>query len=631
MNRSLAAAFSPAGDEGARGEEAVRRALAGEGEPEIVARGPLTLGSTGGAVARVGGVHCVLAGSVAEIHALTLDAGAAAEAGPEHILAAAYGRWGDGLLARLRGRFALALWDIHALRGLIAVDQLGAGSLFSGQQGGTLFVASEIGQLLRMLARTPEPDRGSVARWISGRGLEPSRTLYEGVRRLAGGHAIVIDREGWSQRRYWTPVYHPPLRLDAAASADEVRAAVLAAVAERVAPGRTGVLLSGGLDSASVAAASRAILGRQGQLRAYSLLFPRHPAMDEGPLIAALTAELGLAGKRALVYGGSMLAGGLEYLRAWGVPSVSPNLAVQLPLLRAAADDGISVLLDGQGGDELFGSEPFLLADYVRRGRLGAAASRAREIAAGSWSSPRRAAALVREYALKGALPPVAHRLARRVRGDDHYAPTWLSPLGARLAGRDDEWDWKRLPGPRWWAHLADQLTTARERMEAHDYLRRKLALAGVGGGHPFLDDLGLVELVLRLPPEHAFDARFDRPLLRAAVDGLVPDVVRLRAEKSFFNALFVETLAGVDRAAVEALLGSRESELGAYVRPAVVREQLLDARAEQRGGAWAWTLWRLAGAECWLRSLADPGFAERAPAEWNLAAPKYAVAGRER
>jgi asparagine synthetase B (glutamine-hydrolysing) len=191
-----------------------------------------------------------------------------------------------------------------------------------------------------------------------------------------------------------------------------------------------------------------------------------------------------------------------------------------------------------------------------------------------------------------------------------------------------DPWAWKRLPGPRWWAERAEALTVGRLQMGAHDFLRHKNALAGLEGHHPFLDDSDLVELMLRLPPELSFDIRYDRPLLRAAVEKLVPDEIRLRREKSYFNELFLETLGGPDLPALRGLLGDPGAEINAYVHPELVRSLLLDAPAARRGGMWAWAVWRLVTAECWLRHLVDPGLPRRKLERLGLEAPRYAFVG---
>jgi asparagine synthase (glutamine-hydrolysing) len=545
---------------------------------------------------------------------------------PKGVLAAAFGRWEHGALERLQGRFALALWDRERKRGILAVDRLGVRSNFFCEQGGRLVFASELGPLFELLARRPSPDHAAVAHWIASGVLERGQTLYEGVRRLEGGHFLALNRDGWTNRVYWRPRYASPPRVAAPVAAAEVKRAVRRAVASRLEPEGVGVLLSGGIDSASVAALA-AGESATGPIRAYSALFPEHPSVDESALIDTVTDDLGIASVRLLFRGGSMLAPSLEFLRAWEVPSTSPNLHFQRPLIRAAADDGVRTLLDGQGGDELFGCAPYLLADSLRHGQLSASLTLARSLPeAGRCPSGRLLFLLMRDYALKGVVPRSVHRLAPRVRGVERYAPPWLRAESARVhVERSGRWAWKLLTGPRWWRHLAYTLTVERERMGVYDFLRRKCALAGIQGAHPFLDDADLVELVLGLPPEAAFDPELDRPLLREAMAGLVPDQVRLGRDKSYFNELFVDSVE-TDRPALERLLTDRAAEVNAYVHPEVVRETLLNAPPRRRGPVWAWAVWRLATAECWLRFQADPAFPGRALENWGFEEARYAL-----
>jgi len=232
----------------------------------------------------------------------------------------------------------------------------------------------------------------------------------------------------------------------------------------------------------------------------------------------------------------------------------------------------------------------------------------------------------MREYGLKGALPYSMHKVARR-RSADHYSPPWLNDQAAQLLVAGDEtWSWKRGPeGPRWWRHRVDQMTGWLERLGTHDYLRRKSALAGVTGGHPFQDDVDLLEFVLRVPPEHAFDANLTRPLFRESMKGLVPDEIRLRRDKSTFNEFLEASLEQSDRAALERLLEGPDSELRAYVKPDVQRAQLFGP-AETRSPGWAGIVWRFAAAETWLRAQADPGFPQQVLEGRGLAEPKYGI-----
>jgi asparagine synthase (glutamine-hydrolysing) len=462
-----------------------------------------------------------------------------------------------------------------------------------------------------------------VVHWLTNGLLERGQTLYRGVRRLRGGHLVRLDGDGWREATYWTPRYTGIRTLHRSEAASLIGTTLRQAVDTRMPrAARVGVLLSGGLDSPAVAVAARELVsGKEGVLTSYSALFPGHRTVDESALIADVETELALESRRLAVRGGSMLAGGLDYLQAWGLPSASPNLYFQNALLEQASQDGVTCLLDGQGGDELFGCADYLPADLVRRGRLRSAWSlSSRYPGLGESPAPRRVRRLFVEFGLKGSAPHAAHALVRRARRPSHYAPAWLTPQAAALQhANGDPWAWKRSPGPLWWAQLSDRLTVQREQMGAHDFLRHKTGRFELVGAHPLLDDVELIELVLTLPPDLAFDPDLDRPLLRDWTAGRLPDSVRLRPRKTTFNELFVRTLDTTDRATVTRLLTAPDAEIRAYVQPRVVQERLLEAPGEEQGGAWGWALWRLANVECWLRGEGDPDFARRALETWGM------------
>jgi asparagine synthetase B (glutamine-hydrolysing) len=178
-------------------------------------------------------------------------------------------------------------------------------------------------------------------------------------------------------------------------------------------------------------------------------------------------------------------------------------------------------------------------------------------------------------------------------------------PHAARaLAASDDPVAWKLLEGPRWWAHTAYGITQSIEQTGVYEHLRRRAATAGIEARHPLLD-LDLVELGLRIPPRATFDPRWNRPLLRAAMTGLLPDAVRLRPQKAWFESLIVDCLTGPDRAAVTQLLADPRAELRAYADLPALRRTLLDSDRELRESPfrWMWQVWRLATAEIWLRA----------------------------
>jgi asparagine synthase (glutamine-hydrolysing) len=566
---------------------------------------------------------CLLSGHIDNTAMLRAELQAAPGNTVESLLCEAYLRWGLELPSRLRGDFALLIWDRRQECGLIARDQLGVRCLYIHESAGTLSFATEVHELLGVLPSRPPPDRAGVAHWIAASTRPGEGTLYEGVRRLPAGGMLVLERPRAGARarahRYWMPAYEEPLDRGEPDLDVGLREAIGHAVGRRLASsGQTGVLMSGGLDSATVAALAAA--QRPGGVLPCSGVFPDRPAVDESALIGQLRSALGLAGITAQVRAGGLLASALESQRRWQLPLLSWGDFWTLPLLRAAASDGVQVMLGGDGGDELFAVRAYLLADRLLAARPRQALALTRQLPGASQRPSRRELSRVATaLALGGALPYHAHELLRRGL-EGRSLPDWLTRQTARAVRESaDPHAWKRLSGPRWWAHAAHGLAHGVEETGLFELHRHRAALAGLEARHPLLD-LDLVELVLRQPPLSTFDRDRNRPALRAAMAGLLPDTVRLRAHKALFDSLIVDTLSGPDLGAVRRLLCDPRAELGAYVELGAMRRALLErpaagARGPSAGSrvstrerfTWMQHVWRLATAECWLRAQADP------------------------
>ena len=563
--------------------EQLGRALSG---PSVETQGFAAAWTADGAVdsARHGAVTCTVVGASAR----------ASE------LAHAFAEGRLDLRAQAGG-FTVLLWDDEQHRGVVATDRLGLLAPVFRRDGATLVVALEPRDLLPLLPTRPGPDGAALVRWLGSGQIDPDSTLYANIERLPGGHLLELDAGRWVRRFDRAFEYRGTIAGPRAEVEEVLRAAVERAVATSLEPERpTGVLLSGGLDSAVVAAEAAA----HRPLPAFSLVFPQHAEVDESASISEAAAGLGLDPTVLPFPGGPLLPAASDFIVEWELPPASPTLAIQLPLLRRAAAEGVTTLLDGQGGDELFGAPVYLLADRLLQGRLRSAwglAQRLPPIPGASRKTIARRA--LREFGLRGALPHRAHALVRRApRREPDWAPLWLRPEAAAAYRESvDESAWKRADGPRWWAGLLDAVTTHRERAGVHEYLRRRNALAGVEGRHPLLQDADLIDLVLRLPPDLAFDPHYDRPLLRAAMTR-VPETIRRRSQKAYFTPLLLEAVDGHDALSLRGLLTADDAALREYVLPEVLRERLLDAPPVQRGEERAFVLWRLAVAELWLR-----------------------------
>jgi asparagine synthase (glutamine-hydrolysing) len=602
--RWLAGSFDPSG----RADSArLSTALAPHGA-SIIEQGPLRVAFSGSR-ARSSAPLCLLDGHLDNPAAIAESFDGAMPSTSEQVVAIGWRRWGHDLLPRLRGDFALLVWDRERSEGLLARDQLGVRSLYLFELNGALLFANEVRHLLALLPRRPAPDPVGVAHWIAGSGRPGPGTLYAGIRRLEPGGVVRFGPSGIREELYWTPRFQAP--VDAAGSdvSGVVREAIDLAVKRRLSrSGVTGVLMSGGLDSATVAAVASA--HAPDSVAAYCGVFPEHRAVDESELIDQLRGSLRLPGVIAAVRAGGLLGSALESQRAWESPLLSWGDFWALPLLREAASAGVAIMLGGDGGDELFAVRSYLIADELSAGRPREALALLRRLPGAAYGpSPREMGTAVRNLALGGALPYGLHRaLSRPFAGRAH--PGWLrSQTRKDLRASEDPLAWKRLDGPRWWARAAHVVMRGVEELGVFEALRRTAMLAGLEARHP-LFDLDLIELVLRTPPRASFDARLDRPLLRASMDGQLPDVVRLRGPKALFDSLISDSLLGSDRALVEAILASPAAELRAFVDLDAARGALLESPAGRLTHPFQSTqhLWRLITAECWLKAHADPG-----------------------
>jgi asparagine synthase (glutamine-hydrolysing) len=501
-----------------------------------------------------------------------------------------------------RGAFAEIAGDGD--RALVARDHLGSCPLFYASVGPTLYVASEIVPLLALLPRRPEPDREEVARRLARGVGEHGRTLFAGVREVPAAHALLADEHGWRLERYWRPQPRGGLAdADPAAAAAALRAGVEAAV-DRHAPedGRIGVLASGGLDSSAVLACAVASARGAGRPTPGAWLgVPELPDLDESAFLDDVAAHCETETVRVPVPSGPIVPRALDFLDRWAVPLEYPGGAFFLPVQEAAAASGVAALLDGEGGDELFGCQPLLIGDRLRAADVRGAARLARALPGVSSLNARALAVVARRWVAPALLPPHVLKTVRRVRS--RPAAEWLHGAAHDAAVEPEEDRWQRDGEPRWRAQLGWTLTEGRDVFGVHDHLRRISSMAGVQDVHPFLD-VDLIELVLGLPPQLAFDADLDRALLREAMRGLLPESVRRRGGKVYFGALLRDALLGPDHEVVDRVLTGGPLELGDLVdRGALIALWRGSPDRCPRGPlAWATESWRAFAFELWLR-----------------------------
>jgi asparagine synthase (glutamine-hydrolysing) len=548
-----------------------------------------------------GAWRCWISGRLTNGEALRERLGLSASAESDALLARLFAQLGVDACALLRGTFIVVAYDGERQTAWVVRDQLGGRPLLQLPVGAGALMAEHEHEILDLLPRTPAPNRLALTQWIDRGTTPPRQTLYEGIARIPAGHRVVLSRAEATVEPYWRARYRSAIAGSRELVAERLRSEVFAAIARAASGARQpAVRLSGGLDSACVAAGLAQQATDAQRPLAFGATFPTHPQTDERELIEA-TARFTNASLALTAFDDttSILAPALEHIARWRVPPVSPNLFVWKPVMASARARGVDVMLDGEGGDELFAFSPYLIADMLRRGRALAAWRLTGLIPeVGAQAGTRMRLRALRVYGVRRLVPPAM----KRTWTPTHNAETLMKPDDATaLRELARAIPAPALDGPQWWCSLAGELTDRDRTLDISGQLRRESIDEEIERRHPFLFDVDLLEGVLANPPLMQFDPLRDRALLRDAMRGQIPEEVRTRHAKSFFTDLLPAGLR-----ADGALLGGGPASADAPVREFVSAEALasllhragsqLDIRAARR-------LWQVGLADAWLRA----------------------------
>jgi len=270
------------------------------------------------------------------------------------VILALYEREGlERTLERLEGMFAIAIADtrrgvVHLLR-----DRVGIKPLYWAQRGATVLFASEAKAFLAHPAFRAEIDPAGLDELLAFRYVAGDASLLEGVRHVPPGHRLAITPEGVSEARYWRiPDHTEKLRLSREDAVDRLGVLLSRSVHSQLRSDvRVGCQLSGGVDSSLVTVLARSDDGADPS--AFSIVFDEpHFSEERWILTAAATAR---AVSHRFVFDEAAFIGILD-AASWHMdqPIGHPN-SLALWLLAQRSREYVTVLLSGEGADELFG------------------------------------------------------------------------------------------------------------------------------------------------------------------------------------------------------------------------------------------------------------------------------------
>lgn len=338
---------------------------------------------------------------------------------------------GPALLERLRGMWALAVWEAREQRLTLAVDPFAVKPLYVHADAGRLAFASELGALRTHPGVPSELDPDALQAFLAFNAIPPPLTILRGVRKLCPGQLLVAAPGRPVEVRTWARPRPAPEGELASGSAGELRDRLRTSVrAHMVADVPVGVFLSGGIDSGAIAALAAETVPR---LSTFSVGFTE-ASFDERSG-ARLVAERYGTDHHEVELGADRAAELLpEVAAAFDEPFADSSM---LPtwLVSRLARSRVTVALSGEGGDELFGGYLTYAASNLAR-RIGPAAAWAAPLAERLPSGDRRVGLeyKARRFTAAAALAPLERHHAFK----EILAPELRAELlGARGDGAD--------------------------------------------------------------------------------------------------------------------------------------------------------------------------------------------------
>jgi asparagine synthase (glutamine-hydrolysing) len=515
----------------------------------------------------------------------------------------AYAAWGLDGLKRLEGIFAFALWDSERQRLVLMRDRLGVKPLFYGQSTFGLAFGSEIKAVLRAGGVDKTLDDQAFAEYLWYGNTYEDRTFYRGVRAVEPGHWMILEGEHQRLEPWWRieEWLDPPSptggREDAAM---RVRAALDVAVQRQlVADVPVGIFLSGGVDSSAIAAS--AVRAFQQPFTSYAAGFDFAHGVNELPKAAMVARHLKLDHHELRVTGSDLPEVLRTLARAHDEP-FADAANIPLYLMCRQLSGRIKVVLQGDGGDELFGGYrryamlrnarwwrlwPEMLTRPMRA--MGSAGMRVTRMAesVGHADPAVRMALLLTMESLKN--PP----------------ESVLTPgRRERLAATTDPFLAYRRAAERFAEHdeVQQMLLTDLTLQLPSQFLTkvdRATMAAGIEARVPLLDER-VAELVVGMPSRWKVDRTEKKILLRQSQRGRLPDTI-LNGPKTGFGVPYGHWMRTSLRDFARERLLDRELTEEFSLEPGAVERLFREVSNGQQGTDFK--LWKLLQLALWKES----------------------------
>ncbi len=547
--------------------------------------------------------------------------------GDSAVLLKAYEVWGEACVARLNGMWALAILDRRERRIFLSRDRFGIKPLYFADRPGWFGFASEMKALLAPFPELRQPNHAFLQHFLPTGALDDGpETAFEGVAQIMPAHNAVYDLATGGLRtwRYWD--VDPDACRARWAGQDPVeslRGLLDSAMGLHMRSDvPVGTCLSGGLDSSTIVCWMTGL--RDTPVHTYSGIY-KDKDCDEEEFVTAVRHRTGCHGADIRREpDGDLLDDMASITWHQDMPTAGPSLYTQFNVMERASHD-VKVILDGQGGDELF-------AGYLPYYRLRLADLLSQKSAGGAMDAVALAASMARHWGGRWLKIPkgriVPPRLAAAM-GLGHAEPAFFHPSLRVRAGAGIS----HAPLPR---KYPDRLSQAlyRDTVEQSipallHYEDRNSMAFSIEARVPFLD-YRIVEFAMGLAPEFKIRDSWTKWVLRKAAEPKLPPEVTWRRSKLGYPTPAARWLRQPrDRDAVADLLFS-----GSFLQREIATREALEhywTRHQSGEADHSWLIHRYATTELWYRQFIDrfaPHPAREPPPEIPECGPEATVHG---
>lgn len=531
------------------------------------------------------------------------------------VVLAAYDKWGADCTQKFNGMWSLLIWDNQKKKLFVSRDRFGIKPLFYTRLGSTWLFSSEIKALLEYPGVVAEPDPAAVFRFLWSEDVpEGSDTFFQRIKSFEEAHYMEVGPEGVTINKYWSL----PNSVTGRGICDEDKASELKDLLtdsvhiQLRSDVPVGTMLSGGLDSTSIAYSISTILKNAsggGKQRAISACYPG-AWNDESDKIDLLANRLGIEVERVFP---SDIDVSLNFDKV--VSAVEQPFSGTMPIVqdimmsRARALD-IPVVLNGHGPDEMFAGYParhcsFVAAEYLKRGKFVKAS---REISGMRYYHGISFADLC--YSFLRISFPSAARLARsalRYSGRAYFQRDILKTYDASPS-RFLDWDTigetglERRLRREFFSEIVPRYLAYEDRVSM---------LSSVESRVPFLDHR-IVEFAFRLGDSDKIRHGITKLVLRNAMKGSLPAEIVDDHKKIYIESPFRQWFQGCLRGLVINRFFKEHSPAYRYVNPEKFRELMQRILDGSKCTSWELNLaWRVFTVDSWCRQFDKTGTSE--------------------